>query len=159
MKITDLLLVIDSLPAQQPLTDAYEKDCPAGSSQLRETWYAHQKEHLQGWLGEYGGPGAYGRACGSDDAKTFYNRFQCAPGLIWLAEALGEEPNVVREGIEAVRGAGPRLASQTGAFRAVVPWQRIEELAATRHARMTQRPPTLGVTARRGPRVAGRPRR
>lgn len=159
MNITDLLLVIDSLPVKQRLTDAYEEECPAGSSRLHGTWYEHQKEHLQGWLGEYGGPGAYGRAYGSDDAKTFYNRFQCAPGLIWLAEALGEEPNVVREGIEAVRAAGPRLASQSGAFRAVVPWPRIEELAATHHARMAQRPPTLGVPARRGPRVAGLPRR
>lgn len=50
--------------------------------------------------------GAYGRKQGLTDPRLAYNRFQCAPGLLWLAEALGEDPDTMRRAIAAVE-AGP----------------------------------------------------
>ena len=167
MLIADLIAVIEGLPAAQPQADAYEAGPVLGSSRASKAWYRHQKEHRLGWLSEYHGSGAYGRQRGSGDPRLAYNRFQCAPGLIWLAEALGEEPDVVRRAIAVVQTAPPRGASQCGAVRAVSPWARIEELAARQPRRRSR---VTAVTARAAPkagarpvtrsrRVAGRPRR
>ena len=73
-------------------------------------------------------PGAYNRAHPSTSSKHFYNHFRCAAGLVWLAEALGEDELVLRAGVEAIRSAGPNPSSQCAAFRRVVPWARIVEL-------------------------------
>lgn len=164
MLIADLVAVVQGLPAAQPLTDAFEAREPMGGAGRPGVSYRNQKEHLLGWLSEYGGPGAYGRKHGSDDPRAAYNRFQCARGLIWLAEALGEDRDVVRKAIAAVEAAPPRGASQCKAVRGVIPWIRIEELAEARAGRGVR---AGGVTAAhpgrralsRAPRVAGRRRR
>lgn len=65
--------------------------------------------------------GAYGRKQGSTDPRLAYNRFQCAPGLLWLAEALGEDPDTVRRAIAAVEAGPARGASQCRAVREVIP--------------------------------------
>ncbi|MEV6769818.1 hypothetical protein AB0N05_14440 [Nocardia sp. NPDC051030] len=83
-----------------------------------------------GWLADYDGPGYYERTNPGQDARTFYTQFKCAPGLLWLAEALGEDPIRLQEAMTRVEAAGQNLASQCGAFRAVIPWARIEELLA-----------------------------
>jgi hypothetical protein len=44
-------------PAHPPYTVAMEKLLLRG----RPTWYASQKQHWLGWLGDYASPGAYGR--------------------------------------------------------------------------------------------------
>jgi len=48
--------------------------------------------------------------------------------LLWLAEALGEERDVLERAIAAIRAAGPNRSSQCAAFRKVLPWSRIESL-------------------------------
>ena len=126
MSATGLRRVIGGLATAQPLTDAYESATESGEP--RTVWYRSQKEHLEGWLERYDGPGAYGRRNPGQDARFFYNHFKCAPGLMWLAEALGENPDRMAEAIAAVRAAGLNLASQCGAFRRVVSWERITEL-------------------------------
>lgn len=84
------------------------------------------------WLWEYQGPGAYGRQQHDGTAKQFYNRFQVAPGLLWLAEAFGEEEETLRTASAAIKNAGRKTSAQAGAFRRVVPWRRITELLAAR---------------------------
>lgn len=65
--------------------------------------------------------GAYGRKQGSTDPRLTYNRFQCALGLLWLAEALGEDPDTVRLAIAAVEAGPARGASPCRAVREVIP--------------------------------------
>lgn len=136
MTLTPMQLreVICTLPASVPITDEYE-----GSEPERKVWYRSQKEHLQGWLAGYNGPGAYNRATYTGTARDFYQRFRCVAGLIWLAEALGEDPLVLRAAVTDVRAAGSNLSSQCAAFRRAVPWTRIEELLAE-HARTRVKP-------------------
>lgn len=129
---SDLVRVIRLLPEDQPLTDALEGRTSDGYPGPRKPWYRSQKEHLIGFIGEYGGPGAYGRRTFDGTARDWYQRFQCAPGLLWLAEALGEERGVLERGVAAIRDAGSRDATQCAAFRRVVPWERIEELVRAR---------------------------
>jgi hypothetical protein len=52
---------IRRLPADDPVVDP-------------KKWYTTQKQHWVGWLGEYQGPGFYGRRTGSRrDAEYAYN--------------------------------------------------------------------------------------
>lgn len=119
-----LCTLITTLPVPQPVTNAFEARQPATG----RVWYTSQKEHLLGWLGDYHTPGAYGRQMPGQDAKVFYTRFQCVQGLMWLAEALGENEATLQRAIQEVDAAGQNPAAQCGAFRRVVPWTRIEAL-------------------------------
>jgi len=123
--------VIKRLPAAQPITDAYEIEMYGPGPY--DVWYSSQKEHLVGWLSEIDGPGYYNRQSRDWKAKDSYTHFQCAEGLLWLAEALGENPVTLRAAVEAMKAAPPRGGSQCAALRRVIPWSRIEELLRTQH--------------------------
>ncbi len=123
MEIAQLLGTINRLSPAQPMTDAYEREFAP-----RDVWYSSQKQHLLGFWGEYTTVGAYGRKNTDRDAKFAYNHLRCAPALLWLAEALGEEHDVLEKAVAAIRTAGPNRSSQCAAFRKVVPWSRIESL-------------------------------
>lgn len=123
--VLDLRKIILSKPSSLPITDEYEGHKPI---EIRTAWYSSQKEHLAGWLLEYNSSGAYNRTTPSISSKRFYNRFQCAAGLLWLAEALGENTDVLKKAVIAINQAGNRTASRCAAFRKVVPWTRLYEL-------------------------------
>jgi hypothetical protein len=94
-------------------------------------WYSSQKEHWLGWLGEYDGPGAYGRQTGkARGARYVYNHIQCAPMLFWLAEALEVEENALDAAFEAVLAAPKRNASLCAALRRVIPWDVVASVNA-----------------------------
>jgi hypothetical protein len=95
-------------------------------------WEGRQKQHLTGWLGDYGGPGYYGRASGDRTARFVYNHFQCAAGLLWLAEAAGAPRPPLLAAKRAVLTAGPRNAVQSAALRRVFGWEVVEELLTGR---------------------------
>ncbi|WP_146194843.1 hypothetical protein [Gordonia paraffinivorans] len=122
ISVFDLRDIILKLPTAQPITDAFEAGATDNVS------YSSQQEHLAGWLEEYNGPGAYNRANPTTSSKHFYNHFRCAAGLVWLAEALGEDKATLNAAVDAIRGAGSNPSSQCAAFRRTVPWPRILEL-------------------------------
>lgn len=124
----ELLKVITKLAVAQPLTDAYAQSKRLERIGRPTPWYVSQKQHLLGWLGEYGGAGFYGRKQPGQDAQFFYNHFRCPEGLMWLAEALGETQNRVTSAIDAVDTAGANPSSKCGSFRRVISWERIAEL-------------------------------
>ena len=129
--------IIRRLPEDQPVTDEFEFG--AGTA-----WYRSQREHLDGWLSQYNGPGAYNRKKPSTSSRQFYNHFRCAAGLLWLAEALGEDPAVLRSAVKSVRAAGKNPSSQCAAFRRAVPWSRIVELVeAQPKSSRAGKPPTI----------------
>ncbi|MCA0438768.1 MAG: hypothetical protein LCH98_20305 [Actinobacteria bacterium] len=147
----ELRTILLGLPASCPISDDYKTRFRAAST--RKPWYAHQKEHWLGWLAEYSGPGAYGRARRSLDAKHAYNHFQCPPGLIWMAEALGEDPAVVARAVDlatAQEADGKRVATQCRVIREQMTWPRIEALCADHAAtRPTKTPRLARIAARR----------
>ena len=119
----DLRRVIVLLDPSGPIHQKLDVDLATGKSRA---WYTSQREHLLGWLAEYPGPGAYGRANSDRSAAFVYNHFQCAPGLAWLAEAAGIDAALVSAGCDAARAAGRCSAAQCGAFRRVVSWALVE---------------------------------
>ncbi|MGO4956698.1 hypothetical protein ACTQ49_05405 [Luteococcus sp. Sow4_B9] len=121
-----LARLIRDLPEHCPISDAYEAAHLPG-----DRWWSSQRQHLSAWFNELSGPRAFGRQSRGTPARLGYNRFQCAPGLLWLAEALGEDPAVVQAAADAAGGQG-RPATQCAAIRRVIPWQRIEQLLEPR---------------------------
>jgi hypothetical protein len=118
---------IQSLPADTPRHLALSKDLGEGAG-FGRAWYQNQKEHWQGWLGEYDGPGAYDRKeWASRDAKFIWNHIQCAPMLYWLAEALGLPDTDLDRAYQDIIAAPKRNAAQCAALRRVFPWATIEE--------------------------------
>jgi hypothetical protein len=109
--------------AHHPISDVYERDHLPGKH-----WWSSQQEHLVAWLNEVDGPGAYDRVSRGLGARHAYMHFQCAPGLLWIAEALGENSVVVQHAAEVAAGVG-RPGTQCAAIRRVIPWERIETLA------------------------------
>ena len=110
--------------AHYPVSEAYEQKHLPGPH-----WWSNQREHVTAWLDELDGPGAYGRTTRGLGARHAYNHFQCAPGLLWIAEALGEDAEVVTLAAETAGGKG-RPGTQCAAIRRVIPWSRIAELSA-----------------------------
>lgn len=132
--------ILAGAEAHYRVSDAYE----TGAAPGRRPWYSDQREHVVGWLRELDGPGAYGRTTRGLSARHFWQHFQCAPGLLWVAEALGEDPDLVQAAADAAGGRG-RAAAQCAAIRRVIPWERTAELierraptpSAWRHRRRT----------------------
>ena len=88
-------------------------------------WYTTQKQHWLGWLGEYDGPGAYGRIPGKQrDAKFAYNHIVCPEALLWLIEAAGVRQELVQAAQSATE-TGTSLMQKADAIRRHVPWSEL----------------------------------
>ncbi|MCI1889706.1 MAG: hypothetical protein LKI98_04625 [Bifidobacterium crudilactis] len=118
-----LARVLTQLGEHYPISDAYEREYLLGPH-----WWSSQREHVTRWLEEYGGPGAYKRKTSGLDGRSFWNHFLCAPGLLWVAEALREDPETVQSAADAA-SVKTNVSSQCAAIRAIIPWKRIAELA------------------------------
>jgi hypothetical protein len=89
-------------------------------------WYKSQQQHWLGWLGEYNGPGYYGRKNSHRSAEFAYNHIVCPPMVLWLGEATGIPKATVAKAMRAGLAAGRSLASQSAAIRQVIPWDAIQ---------------------------------
>jgi hypothetical protein len=87
-------------------------------------WYLSQKEHWLGWLGDYLGPGAYGRKNWNRDAKFAYNHIVCPELLLYLVKAIPLRVNLI-EAAENAYLSESTLMGKAGAIRKVVPWSEI----------------------------------
>lgn len=103
--------------------------------QAQDIWgspYWSQKAHMVRWCRDQvnaRGKGPYSRSKPNHSARTMYNRFNNPGGLIWMAEALGETREALREATTAVLlMEETNKRARCNAFRAVIPWERIMEL-------------------------------
>lgn len=135
-----LLAQVRRLQSAQPRTARYaSKLKTAGIWSDESAWYSSQKEHWEGWLRHYNGPGAYGRKVSNRSAEFVYNHIVCPPMLMWLAEASGVTSARLAAAQKAALAAGDRLQSHCSAIREVIPWEAAKSaLLATAGARMTQ---------------------
>jgi hypothetical protein len=134
----ELRLVVARLPSRLPLTDELEGRTPGEPAVRMNAWYSTQKQHLLLWLGQYSEAGAYHRQGLNHDARHMYTHFQCAPGLLWLAEGAGVSQELLIQGVSAIRAAGTSGRTQSAAFRRVVPWELVEKAIEKRARRTTE---------------------
>lgn len=139
--VNDFVQLLLKLPADQPITKAFEESWANERQKLSQDtgqWYHNQKEHVLGWFASQvtRGAGAYSRSKPNSSARTTYNRLLNPAMPLWIAEALGEDPDIVQKAGEEALSVPPR--SRTATARKVLPWARIAQLA---HALETpQRP-------------------
>lgn len=125
MPAADLAAIFRTLPPIMPISHKYQQHYWGN----RKLWYSTQKEHMIGWFSEAAGPGAYGRKTRGRNARQTYNSLQCAPALLWIGEALGEDPVMVTAAANRAAGRG-RESTQSAQIRAIVSWDRIVPLIA-----------------------------
>ena len=106
--------------------------------------HGSHRTHWMGWLGEYEGPGYYGRKRErSRSAKYIYQHLHCAPMVIWLAELAGVDGRRLRL---AVRKSVPQpklykdSPSAAAMARRILPWTLVHQhlMNMSRAARLLQ---------------------
>jgi hypothetical protein len=116
--IQELLRAVRRLPAAMPISD-----------RLSKGGYDTHRDHWIGWLKGYDGPGFYGRSDWVVDARTVYQRLNNGRMIVWLNEAAGEKPALIRTTISEMKLRGNGL-KQTEAkiARARHPWESVAAL-------------------------------
>lgn len=126
MTPAELCRKIRRLPTKAPITEGLERHLAGGPA--NQNYYPSQKHHLLAFWGEYETYGYYGRKMKAGYTAEFaYNHFRCAPGLLWLAEAVGVPKTKLRSAKAAVLAVKGNDASQAAALRKIIPWSEIVE--------------------------------
>lgn len=119
--IPELLIAVRRLPAATPEAD-----------RLAKSGYATHKDHWLAWAGQYNDAdgGYYGRSDTTvADARTLYQRLNCGPMILWLAEAAGAGPVQIRMAINDMKANGHgRAQTEARIARTHFPWERVAPL-------------------------------
>ncbi len=115
--IRALLQAVRRLPAATPQSD-----------HLYKSGYPTHRDHWIGWLKEYNGPGYYGRRHWDRDARFVYQHLCCGPMIVWLNEAAGEDPALIRRTIKEMQRGAPRAQTEAMIARRFLPWERAASL-------------------------------
>lgn len=125
----ELALMFATLEVEQPITNRYMTlyDQQRGITRPLQD----QREHMLNWFISQKslGSGPYSRKQPNHSAKTTYNRLLTAPGLLWIAEAMGQCEDILLAACDEILGYS-LPAKICGTLRRATPWSRIYELAA-----------------------------
>lgn len=91
--------------------------------------YPTQCDHMVNWFTAQplqNGTGKYSRKDGNESTKIAYERFRNPGGLLWIAEALGENDETLRMAVaEELATEAMVKGSRCVGFRKVIPFSRI----------------------------------
>ncbi len=96
--IPDFVKYMHKLEAFPPISAKHEPEW-----QSKGVWYNSQKQHVMGWIRSqmtHGGETEYHRDNLNISSRTSYNRWNNPGMALWLAEALGAEPDAVEQAQE-----------------------------------------------------------
>jgi hypothetical protein len=115
--IARFIAAIESLPERTPQSD--ELRLSPGQASFKSQWI--------GWLEEYLERGYYDRKNAVDDAQWAYQHLNNGRMIVWLNEAAGEDPRIIRVAIIAMAEREPPQTEAKYA-RLVLPWDGAAEL-------------------------------
>jgi hypothetical protein len=122
---------IVKLPERGVVTAEFERKLTsigAWDPERESKKYPSQKEHWLRWLAQYGTAGHYGRKNRKvSSAEIVYNRINCPPMLLWLAEAAGAPNRKIRAAVELALSVAPSYPRQCASIRKALPWSTVEE--------------------------------
>lgn len=120
--------LLSQLPAHLPISDEMELADP----QKQGRWWSSQREHMSDWFASQAttGSGAFTRSRPNRSAKTTYNRLAHPEGVVWIAEALGADRDLVQS--VATEALTISRRSRSGFVRKRLPWTLIAQLAKSR---------------------------
>lgn len=126
MHVDDMVNFMSLLEPELPITQELDK---WGSK------YKSQKSHMVKWFyyqpvgGGSGKAFSYTRKVGNESSRVTYERFMNPGGLLWMAEAFGEEQDTLRKAVAAaIEAEKDNYRKRCIAFRKVIPFDRILEL-------------------------------
>ena len=96
--IPDFVEYMHKLEAFPPVSAKHEPEW-----QDKGVWYQSQKQHVMSWMDcqlTHGGETLYHRDNLNISSRTSYNRWNNPGMALWLAEALGAEPDAVDQAQE-----------------------------------------------------------
>ncbi|MDO5048292.1 MAG: hypothetical protein Q4D87_00215 [Actinomycetaceae bacterium] len=117
--------LLKKLPRRLPVADAFD----GWEQKIDGPLWPSQREHMVNWFRAQTttGFGQYTREKPNLSAKTTYNRLQSPGGLLWIAEALGVEEELLQKAADEALAAPRR--SRSAVIRKHIPWDMIAELA------------------------------
>ena len=123
--VKEFARLLARLPEHLPISDAMEEADP----QKNGRWWTSQREHMSSWFASQAtrGSGAFTRRAPNRSAKMTYNRLQHPEGLVWIAEALGVDPALVRQVARDALDVPRR--SRSSFVRKHIPWSLISQVA------------------------------
>lgn len=124
-----------------PISKQYDKEF----GQRKKVWWEKsgkgQRTHMLSWFlaQETKGKGSYSRTKPNSSAKFTYNHLQCAGAVLWMAEALGECMDEIKEDEKKKNRALVKKAAletseeqnirkRAGIVRSIITWRHILEL-------------------------------
>jgi hypothetical protein len=114
---------VSKLPENTPLASRWPTP-PSSTS---------HKEHWDGWLRDYDGPGYYNRTVLKKPRSMAYifGHVHCSPMLLWLAEAADVDKGLVREANRVMRrvvdaGLSDSNPKTANAVRKIIGWPLVE---------------------------------
>lgn len=119
--VHELLSVVLRLPAKAP--QASKLSVGEGYKTFQEQWIR--------WLEDYDSPGYYGRKDGKRSAHWVYQHLNNGKMIVWLNEALGENPKTIEAAIEDMQRNGSSAQAQAKIARLHLPWDRAVRLLFT----------------------------
>ena len=130
--VLDFARLLNRLPAHLPISDAYDGFVD-GEYRRGTPWYTSQRQHMVGWFRAQTttGSGDYSRNTPNHSARRAYNRILNAGSLLWINEALGQDPDLVRQAAEAA-ALEREYRRRCRIVREYLPWDRVVELAKAR---------------------------
>ena len=116
--IQELLSAVQKLPPKTP--QASKLPIGEGYTTFQQQWI--------GWLKDYDGPGYYGRKDGKRSARWVYQHLNNGKMIVWLNEAVGENPKTIEAAIEDMQRNGSSAQGQAKIARSHLPWDRVARL-------------------------------
>lgn len=126
--VNDFAQLLIKLEEHPPITVQYDNNF----GQEKDVWWSSQREHMFEWFTKQDsfGEGNYKRNTINKSAMKTYNRLQCAGALLWIAEALGENEELIRN--TAIAASREIKNKRAGVVREQIPWENIVKLCEYR---------------------------
>ncbi len=123
MDVLDFARKISMLTIDTPISKEFDEKY----GQKENRWWSSQREHLTVWCLHYptGGTNGY-KHKPSDSARKMYYSFGKPETLLYLAESLGENVDLLESIVDQIKGLPDRTAC--GIVRREIPFERICEL-------------------------------
>ena len=92
MNVLDFGRLISMISIDTPISNEFDKNY----GQKKKRWWTCQREHLTIWCLHQPTPGIHGfKHEPNNSARVMYNKFGRPETLLWLAESLGEDEEVL----------------------------------------------------------------
>lgn len=126
--VEEFMEVLTLLSAHLPISDQYD----AEFGQKNAWWVKKglsQREHMVSWFSQQrtNGNKGFTRNTPNGSARRTYARLGCSGALLWMAEALGETAEKVKEAADAACEI-QNERKRCGTIRKIIPWTRVVAL-------------------------------